>query len=831
MGNAFRIASLLTATAVLGCSGGGSTDPNNDGNNPTYSIESTGNPASAEAGATVTVSFLVKQGTGASATPASGQVVTIAVVSGGGTVGSGSSTTVTTGASGVASTSWHLGPTVGSQSVRGSLSGGTSTEVAVAATQPPATQLALSTAPGASVVSGGKLSPQPVVQLRDGSGNNVPQAGVTVTAAIQSGGGALTGTASATTSATGAATFTDLGISGTVGSRVLSFTASPGSSPLTVSSAAIQVTAGAAAALALTTAPGSTVESGVALSPQPVVQLRDAAGNSVSQSGVVITATIESGGGTLSGTNAATTGTDGSAAFTNLALTGTVGPQTLRFSATVSGLTFFVSSASIQVTAPSILALITGPDAVLITGVPFFLQPVIQLRNGAGNNVTLAGVPITVSMATGTGTLGVPPQGSTNLLRSGDGREAVASLTVNTDATGKAVFTDLMITGTAMTGSLRFSAPGYSAVTTPQFTVIPSTTTTVLNSGEMSNQTAASGETKYLSFTAPAGTMDLSFVTFAGAGNVQLYARKGAYPTSTTYDCVSLIAGASQRCDITSNRDGQWFLALRGNPTFASTTFRAIAFGAGCSIEDITLGVANSGLIRNGIDCTTSFGPQNFLVRGTYRRYRFNAATSQAITWQVSTSGSVVATVKNDASPRWYVGSINSTFQSTPYLIGPGPVEFDVYDNLNGFPGGQTYTLTVSASTPDPASCLFRFPLSGYSGTLQLTDTDCFGTSTGTRSGRLMVIVDNNQTINVSVTSTAFAPVARLLVGQTTSGGTVAVADENPAGGNTAQFTFTNTTGASAIYTIETSSKAPGATGAYTFSFTASPATYNVTVP
>src|SRR5206468_10531445 len=67
-------------------------------------------------------------------------------------------------------------------------------------------------------------------------------------------------------------------------------------------------TAGAATKLALTTAPSSTAQSGVALVQQPVLQLQDANGNPVSQSGVVVTATVSPAGATPSNATATTNG-------------------------------------------------------------------------------------------------------------------------------------------------------------------------------------------------------------------------------------------------------------------------------------------------------------------------------------------------------------------------------------------------------------------------------------------------------------------------------------------------------------------------------------------
>src|SRR5256886_17675072 len=63
------------------------------------------------------------------------------------------------------------------------------------------------------------------MQVRDASGNPASQAGVTVTAAIATGGGTLGGTLTATTNGSGVASFTNLAITGTAGDRTLSFSA------------------------------------------------------------------------------------------------------------------------------------------------------------------------------------------------------------------------------------------------------------------------------------------------------------------------------------------------------------------------------------------------------------------------------------------------------------------------------------------------------------------------------------------------------------------------------------------------------------------------------
>src|SRR5438046_6836768 len=85
--------------------------------------------------------------------------------------------------------------------------------------------------------------------------------------------------------------------------RTLSFSATG----LTgVNSATVTLTAGTATQLTVTTEPSSTAQSGVPFAQQPVIQIRDASGNPVSQGGVTVTVAIATGGGTMGGARVGT---------------------------------------------------------------------------------------------------------------------------------------------------------------------------------------------------------------------------------------------------------------------------------------------------------------------------------------------------------------------------------------------------------------------------------------------------------------------------------------------------------------------------------------------
>jgi Big-like domain-containing protein len=300
-----------------------------------------------------------------------------------------------------------------------------------------ATNLALTTQPSASAVSGAVFPRQPVIQLRDAANNPVAQAGVLVSASIQTGGGTLGGSATMTTNSSGTAAFSTLSISGSVGDRTLLFGAS---GYVSVASGAITITAGAATQLSINTQPSSAVYSGVALAPQPVILVRDQWNNPVG--GVVLTAAIASGGGTLGGTATATSASNGLASFTNLSITGSPGSRTLGF--TAPGIAAVISNVISVTSPPSQLSITTQPSSSAPSGVAFAQQPVILVRDASNNPVS--SIVVTATIATGGGTLG-------------------GTATATSNASGVASFSNLSISGTVGSRSLSFSTTFVMPVT------------------------------------------------------------------------------------------------------------------------------------------------------------------------------------------------------------------------------------------------------------------------------------------------------------------------------------------------------------------------------
>ncbi|MEO8089662.1 MAG: galactose oxidase-like domain-containing protein [Gemmatimonadales bacterium] len=256
--------------------------------------------------------------------------------------GSADPASAVTGGDGVAATVWTLGGALGNQTLTATATGLPRVTLTATATPGPPALVAIITQPPISAVNGAPFQRQPQVELRDSYGNRSPADGVPIAVEVASGAGAkLEGTLSVKT-ANGVSTFADLRLRGPSGNYTLKFTSSGLSSD---PSAPLSLVAGTPASIALKTQPSATATAGEPFDRQPALEVRDEAGNLLS--GVPVTASIQSGGGTLSGATIVST-VQGVATYQALAIGGNSGPRTLRFAAGAAG----VTSDQILVTAP-----------------------------------------------------------------------------------------------------------------------------------------------------------------------------------------------------------------------------------------------------------------------------------------------------------------------------------------------------------------------------------------------------------------------------------------------------------------------------------------------
>jgi adhesin/invasin len=237
----------------------------------------------------------------------------------------------------------------------------------------------------------GRELPLPVsVRVKDSAGGLV--SGVTVNFTVSSGGGTLSSATSVSDNDGLAKVSWILGQE--LGTQLLEATATNREgADLAGSPLELSATAGLPepARIVLRTTLAELARNGVPLEQQPVIEVYDADDQPLSQ--VEVVATVSSGGATLSGSTSAASDASGLATFTNLALVGPQGLQTLRFSVATPALEVF--SDPIQLL-PGTAASMTAVAPTNYEGTvnsPVSPGPSVLVKDEAGNPAS--GVAVT----------------------------------------------------------------------------------------------------------------------------------------------------------------------------------------------------------------------------------------------------------------------------------------------------------------------------------------------------------------------------------------------------------------------------------------------------
>ncbi|MBI4543961.1 MAG: Ig-like domain-containing protein, partial [Gemmatimonadetes bacterium] len=276
-----------------------------------------------------------------------GVSVSWAVASGGGSVASATSQT---DASGLASTGWVLGTAAGAQTLTASVQGVGSVTFSATALAGAAATVEKVAGDGQTAIVATAVAVAPKVRVLDSNGN--PVTGATVTFAVASGGGSVTGATQATgndgTAAVGSWT-----LGTTVGTNTLIASAS-GASSVTFSATG---TPGAASAATSTVGVNpSTIGADGTSTATITVQLKDAYGNNLTSSGGTVT--VASTLGTVSAVT-----DNGNGSYTATLTAGTTG-GTARVTAGLDGANL-ASEATVTFTpATTTRLVVSGPGSV-----------------------------------------------------------------------------------------------------------------------------------------------------------------------------------------------------------------------------------------------------------------------------------------------------------------------------------------------------------------------------------------------------------------------------------------------------------------------------------
>jgi adhesin/invasin len=364
-----------------------------------------------------------------------GVTVNFAVASGD---GSAVVASVATGGDGTATIgAWILGPTPGTNTLTATATGLTPVTFTATATGGTAISMQPVSLVTQTGTAGQAAGSPPSVVVRDALGN--PVSGVSVTFAVTAGSGVLQG-ATQTTNANGIATVTSWTFGSVAGANTVVATAT-GLPSVTFNA----TTTGTPAGIAVFAGNNQAAVQGTAVTTAPSVRITDVNGQGVP--GVAVNFTIGAGGGSIQGANPVTDAT-GVATVGSWTL-GAGATQTLTATAVASGLPgnpvqFSASSATqIAVTQP--------PPANVNSGVNFTVT--VQLRDAANALSPVNNLPLTISLASGAGTL----------------TAGATPLTVNTTA-GTATFS-VNITGAAGARTLRITGAGVGNIVTTTVTI------------------------------------------------------------------------------------------------------------------------------------------------------------------------------------------------------------------------------------------------------------------------------------------------------------------------------------------------------------------------
>lgn len=277
-------------------------------------------------------------------------------------------------------------------------------------------------------------------------------------------------------------TSTGLVTGATAGSATITASyAGTGGTGAASSTVSLTVVAGAPTRLVVVTQP-SGAASGVRLTTQPVVEVRDNADNLVTTASVQVSASLV-GNGVLSGT-ATVAAAQGVVRFADLALTGALGNRALQFAAT--GLATATSgSFALGAGPPALLAFDRDVPVAAEVGVAITPPPIVRLFDNGGNLAATAGVSIRAT-ATAAGIV-------------------LANDVAVTDTDGRATFTGLTATSGAATSTLQFTAAGLPALTSRAMSVAPRDTNATPTFITVA-RTAADTNEKIVVLTAPGAT-------------------------------------------------------------------------------------------------------------------------------------------------------------------------------------------------------------------------------------------------------------------------------------------------------------------------------------
>ncbi len=214
--------------------------------------------------------------------------------------------------------------------------------------------------------------------------------------------------------------------------------------------------------------------------------------------------------------------------------------------------------------------------------------------------------------------------------------------------------------------------------------------TTLSNGQTVTGLSGSTGSWTYFKITVPSGQESLEIKIWGGSGDCDLYVKRGAQPTSSSYDYRPYLNGNNETVTVSNPASGDWYIGLNAYSSYSAVslqaTYTAPPAGGGVTV------------LSNGVPVGNLSGAQ-----GAEDFYKISVPSGQSsLEIKIAGgSGDCDLYVKYGAQPT------TSSYDYRPYLSGnnetvnvSNPTAGDWYIMLRGYSSysGVTLTATYAAS-------------------------------------------------------------------------------------------------------------------------------------
>ncbi len=221
-----------------------------------------------------------------------------------------------------------------------------------------------------------------------------------------------------------------------------------------------------------------------------------------------------------------------------------------------------------------------------------------------------------------------------------------------------------------------------------------STTVTTLSNGQtVSGLSGASGSQTFFKIAVPSGQTSLEIKIWSGSGDCDLYVKRGAKPTTSSYDYRPYLSGNNETVTVNNPASGDWYIMLNGYEAYSGVYLKATYAGDSGGGGDTGDGVV---VLTNGVAKTNLSGGQG---SASYFKIAVPSGQSSLEIAISGGSGDCDLYVKRGAQPT------TSSYDYRPYLTGnnetvtvDNPASGDWYIMLHGYEAYSGVTLKATYS-------------------------------------------------------------------------------------------------------------------------------------